>query len=69
LLGLSSCPRKREAVERVPSEFTLEYSYDPVPSARERYEGALDLIVRLILADLAQNPDDDSQTDPPGGVE
>ena len=56
-------------MERVPSEFTLEYSYDPVPSARERYEGALDLIVRLILADLAQNPDDDSQTDPPGGVE
>jgi hypothetical protein len=56
-------------VERVPSEFTVEYSCDPVPSARERYEAALDLIVRLILADLAQNPDDDGQTNPPDGVQ
>ncbi len=56
-------------MEQVPSEFALEYCYDPVPSARERYEAALDLIVRLILADLAQNPDDDGRTQPPGGVE
>ncbi len=69
MLGLFVRPRKREAVEQVPSEFALEYCYDPVPSARERYEAALDLIVRLILADLAQNPDDDGRTQPPGGVE
>jgi hypothetical protein len=52
LLGLFVPPRKREAVEQVPSQFLLEYCYDPVPSAKERYEAALDLIVQLILADL-----------------
>jgi hypothetical protein len=56
-------------VERVPSEFTLEYLYDPVPSGRERYEAALDLIVRLILADLAQNPDEDGRMQPTDGAQ
>jgi hypothetical protein len=68
LLGLFVCPRKREAVEQVPGQFILEYSYDPVASAAERYDAALDLIVQLILADLAQNIPGQPASEPAEGV-
>jgi hypothetical protein len=47
----------------------VDYRFDPTPDADERLNHALDAIVRLLLADLAQYPDDDGRTEPTEGVQ
>ena len=44
------------AVQQEKQVLEVEYRFDPIPDADDRLAHALGTIVRLILADLAQNP-------------
>ena len=53
----------------IPTEFRIEYDYQPSPEGSRRLSDALDLVIALLLDDLRRIPSPSSQASQPDGGE